>query len=396
MEKINKTKPKRPMGVTILAILAIIGGLLTIYNLISYMSFATFFDSSFPLYYLAIIGIIGIAISFLIAYGFWKGLRWSWFLAIILIIIGIIMQIVIVSLLFFMLPMASFPGIFGFFYFIQLFMVVCSLVICGIIIFYLTRSHVKTYFDISQPGDITSTIKRSKRAIVLIVSVFAVIVMILLWGFTPTGEIKVTNLSISPENPQTGDEITLTAEIIGGSPFGGTGVSISYNSYFEGSSGTGSRPMNSVGDNKYTATLYGSNGTEIWCLIISGNNVLAEHTIQVGHIERSNISSLAITNIKQTPENPTSATTSVKITADIISDVNVTDVNFMREIFRASGASGGGSGGMWPSENDTYSYTIYPYGGGLLAGSLGNQNKKFESGTKVYYRIAAKDELGKR
>jgi len=105
MEEINKTKPKRPMGVTILAILAIIGGLLSIYNLISYMSFATFFDSSFPLYYLAIIGIIGIAISFLIAYGFWKGLRWSWFLAIILIIIGIIMQIANVSLLFFMLSM---------------------------------------------------------------------------------------------------------------------------------------------------------------------------------------------------------------------------------------------------------------------------------------------------
>jgi len=220
--------------------------------------------------------------------------------------------------------------------------------------------------------------------------------MILLWGFTPTSEIKATNLSISPENPQSGDEITLTAEITGGSPFGGAGASISYSSYFEGGSGSGSRPMSSVGENKYTATFHGSNGTEIWCFIISGNNVLAEHTIQVGHVERSNISSLVITNIKQTPENPTSATTSVEITADITSNVNVTDVDFMRKTFRASGARGGGGGSMWSSEDDTYSYTIYP--SGLPFGSLGDQdeyqNKKFESGTKVYYRIASKDELG--
>ena len=396
-----KEKPKRPAGVTILSILAIIGGLLSIFSLTSYISFSAFLDLSFPLHYLMFLGIIGAfmaALFFLIAYGFWKGLRWSWFLAIILLIIGFIMQIVTVSLVFFMLSMAPFSGTFDLFYSSTIIRVAISLVIYGVIIFYLTRSHVKTYFGIGQLGDITSTVKRSKRTIVLIVSVFAVIVVILVWGFIPTGEIKVTDLSISPENPQSGDEITLTAEITGGSPFGGAGASISYSSYFEGGSGSGSRPMNSVGDNKYTATFYGSNGTEIWCFIVSGNNVLAEYTIQVGHVERSDISSLVITNIKQTPENPTSATTSVEITADITSNVNVTDVEFMKEIFHASGARSGGGGSMWSSEDDTYSYTIYPYGGGLPFGSLGDgdgyQNQKFESGTKVYYRIAAKDELG--
>jgi hypothetical protein len=211
------------------------------------------------------------------------------------------------------------------------------------------------------------------------------------WGYTSTGNITLIRLTQTPENPQASDEITITAVITGGSPFGGAGTSITYISYFGSGSGSGSKPMESIGNNKYKATFHGSNGSEIWCLITSGNNILADHTIQVGHIERSNLTSLAIKNITQTPEKPTSETTSITITAEITSNVNVTEVEFMKEIISQSGSSGGGSGGMLKTENNTYSETISPYGFGL---SDAHQNRKFESGTTIYYRIAAQDESG--
>jgi len=219
------------------------------------------------------------------------------------------------------------------------------------------------------------------------VIVFIVAAIILMWGFQSTGAITLISVTQTPEHPQAFDDITITAEISGGSPFGGAGVSFSYTTYFgEGSKGS-SEPMRYIGDNKYTAILHDSNGTEIWYFIRSGNNVLGEHTIQIGHIERSNKTSLAITNMTQVPEKPTSETTSITLTVNVTSNVTVIDVLFIKEIISPSGYHSSGGSGMRKIHNNTYSETIYQYG-------FGNQYHNFESGTKIYYRIAAIDKSG--
>jgi phage FluMu protein Com len=392
----NERNTGRPRGVTIVAILAIIGAVYTIFSLVMYVGVSTLWDL-IPLNFLLpllLICILAIVLFFSIAYGFWKGLRWSWFAAIILLSIGIILQIIIVPLQFFMLSSVSSAGLFNsFFLLANITTVIIFIALYGLILFYLTRCHVRTYFNVGQPGDIISTMKKNRKIAFILVSVFVVSTLILVWGFTPTGStgtITLISLSQTPENPQAYDDITITAEITGGSPFGGAGAYIKYSTYFGHGSESGTKPMESIGNNKYKATFHGSNGTEIWCLITSGNHILADHTIQVGHIERSNITSLAIRNITQTPETPTSETTSITIAAEITSTVNVTEVKFIKEVISQSGSSSS-SFGMKKTENNTYSETITPFGSRF---SDVYQNQKFTSGTIIYYRIAAQDESG--
>jgi predicted membrane protein len=75
-----------------------------------------------------VLGIIGLVLlliglfSFVVAYGFWNGLGWAWTIGIILNILGVLSNL------------ASLPGgIFG-------------LLLNGLILYYLTRPHVKRYF----------------------------------------------------------------------------------------------------------------------------------------------------------------------------------------------------------------------------------------------------------
>ena len=186
----------------------------------------------------------------------------------------------------------------------------------------------------------------------------------------------------------------ITAEITGGSPFGGAGVSLSYETYFGEDSLSASKQMQSIRNNKYIATFRGSNGTEIWCLIKSGNTVLGEHTIQIGHIEGSNKTSLAITHITQTPEKPTSTVNSITITVNVTSNATVTNVILMEEIISPSGYSSSSSSSMQKINNHTYSEIIPLGSGDINAVSSGEYLRHFESGTKIYCRIAAKDKSG--
>jgi lysylphosphatidylglycerol synthetase-like protein (DUF2156 family) len=108
----------RPIGVIILAILAIIAAVMNILSLVSYAILSTFWDL-IPLNFLLpslLINTVLIVLFFSIAYGFWKGLRWSWFAAIILLIIGIVLLIIVVPLLFFMMSRSSFSGLFNIFF----------------------------------------------------------------------------------------------------------------------------------------------------------------------------------------------------------------------------------------------------------------------------------------
>ncbi|HJR84430.1 MAG TPA: hypothetical protein VJ772_03570 [Nitrososphaeraceae archaeon] len=150
---------KRPVGVTIIAILAIIGGILLLFGGIAFVALAPILsqintindnnssNSSFSLNingtdvtvpknalfllggFLGIIGgmliVIGIA-GFVVAWGLLTGKGWAWIVAIIVAIISIILNLIVVI-------SGALENIIG-------------LIIYGIIIYYLYRPSVKSYF----------------------------------------------------------------------------------------------------------------------------------------------------------------------------------------------------------------------------------------------------------
>lgn len=150
---------KRPTGVTIIAILAIIGGILLLFGGITLVTLAPILsqvnmndnnnisNSSISLNingtdvtipkntlflfggFLGVIGgmliVIGIA-SFVVAWGLLTGKGWAWIVTIIIVIISIILNIILIVA-------GSFESVIG-------------LIIDGIIIYYLYRPSVKSYF----------------------------------------------------------------------------------------------------------------------------------------------------------------------------------------------------------------------------------------------------------
>lgn len=203
---------KRPLGVTILAILAFIGAIAGVCSLIALLSSDMYLHMTS--YFLRIIWIRSIIMAILLlslAYGFLKGLRWSWFLGMIMLVIGIILQVR--GMLIFFGTLSSYPSPGEIFMPYIIVAYIIPLVIYGLILFYLTKPHVKTYFGIGQPGDITSIVKDSKRTIVFIVAVLVIIAGICIWGFTPSGDINIISVLQTPENPQPGDTITVIAGV---------------------------------------------------------------------------------------------------------------------------------------------------------------------------------------
>lgn len=139
----------RPIGVTVLAILAAIGGILgligAIFLGILSTEMAEFIESLIAEYGAAaipgvgeFIGALVLAIAVVLAivgvfalidaYGLWIGAGWAWWLTIILSILGIIAGI------------TSLPG--G----------IIGIVIDILIIYYFTRPHVKKFFGMAAPS----------------------------------------------------------------------------------------------------------------------------------------------------------------------------------------------------------------------------------------------------
>ena len=100
--------------------------------------------------------------------------------------------------------------------------------------------------------------KDSKRILVIVISIVIVISLIIAAGFIPFQEVKVLSITQTPENPEPFEEITVTAEITGGSLFLGPMPRISYNSIRKNGGGSGRMSMNSIGNNKYSWTYDGS------------------------------------------------------------------------------------------------------------------------------------------
>ncbi|UCE37537.1 MAG: hypothetical protein JSW00_19125 [Thermoplasmata archaeon] len=193
-------------------------------------------------------------------------------------------------------------------------------------------------------------------------------------------KVKITEVSQNPKYPKAGEEIIITVYVENCS-----GVEFNRMTYFMGGN-VGGWGMDKVSDGKYETKIGPfSNGTEVWYIVsASGYNdaifVTEEYIIQIGEIERSDVTTLAILNIHHSPQNPTTKDSIVTITADITSNITLSLAWFGFAWFSRSEQSGRGGKMLYVSGN-TYESQIYlPY-----------ENKK---GTQVYYKIAAQDESG--
>jgi hypothetical protein len=125
----------RPTGVTILAVLEALGGLVWLLvgaGMMMVGALMPIFGAGLPMFFGAIAGLMGFVflifgiIAFVLAYGLFTGKGWAWLWSLVFAVIGIILALfeAMVSLGSGMLP----------------------IIIYLVIIYYLTRSHVKTFF----------------------------------------------------------------------------------------------------------------------------------------------------------------------------------------------------------------------------------------------------------
>jgi uncharacterized membrane-anchored protein len=161
----------RPIGVTIIAILTIIGGILLLLSGVGLVTLGALFSvnpvnttsTSSPSFGVQFIGIISavvggvllvIGIGYLVmSYGLLKGKGWAWTITIILIIIGIVIQIVSTSVgsVFTASSLNNannvISGIVG---------SIIGIAINIVILYYLYRPHVKAYFGKAQQQPTTT------------------------------------------------------------------------------------------------------------------------------------------------------------------------------------------------------------------------------------------------
>lgn len=139
---------RRPTGVTIIAILNIIGGIIMLIgglvlvaagSILPSIPMTTDELSGVPAWLIGtgaiafgiIVIILGI-ISFIVAYGLLKGVGWAWSLTVILSIASIVLNAISIA-------SGNFGGI-------------ISIIISVIILYYLYRPHVKSFFGKGKPA----------------------------------------------------------------------------------------------------------------------------------------------------------------------------------------------------------------------------------------------------
>ena len=134
---------KRPTGVTVIAVLVIIGGILLLLAGIGGVAVGSLFISQIIGLGFVIIGaiILAVGIGYLVvSYGLLKGKRWSWTITVVLLFIGIAIDVVSIIFGSFAINMDT-----------SSFLVtnsgsIAGIVISVIILYYLYRPHVKSYF----------------------------------------------------------------------------------------------------------------------------------------------------------------------------------------------------------------------------------------------------------
>jgi len=127
-------KPLRPTGITILAILGFIGGILALLGGALFIavassgilsSYGVGMFSGFVSLFGGIIIVVGLFAIF-VSWGMWSGKNWAWYLAVILYALGVVFGLVL-------LAGGSVAGL-------------VSLLIDLLLLWYMFRPHVKAYF----------------------------------------------------------------------------------------------------------------------------------------------------------------------------------------------------------------------------------------------------------
>jgi len=163
-----KTERKRPLGVTVIAILNIIGGILLLVGGISFIMISSlvsqvsvsdtssaldgnlspnlndadimFTNNALSMFlggFMGILGAILIALgiaSFIVAWGLLKGKGWAWIITIIIAIISIVIGVIFIAISIAAGDIVNIGGN------------IVGLIIDGVIIWYLYRPNVKLYF----------------------------------------------------------------------------------------------------------------------------------------------------------------------------------------------------------------------------------------------------------
>lgn len=138
----EKKLEERPLGVTVLAILHIIGALVSFaVGIVAVwlghqISFEPIFDSRFLATYATFVVIIGI-IFLLLAYGLWNGKSWGWSLLRFFLLLGLLVGVISLALV---LPFSAGASFFDYAE------AVISIAVNLLILYYITRPHVKAFF----------------------------------------------------------------------------------------------------------------------------------------------------------------------------------------------------------------------------------------------------------
>ncbi len=126
-------KVERPFGVTVIAVLAGIGGVLGILGGIGGLAISSMFSgyghggamlSALIMVYSLLAIIFGV-LDLILAWGLWNGFEWAWLLGVILSGLGALIAL---------LSLINNPGS------------IISLIVNGIILYYLFKPEVKAYF----------------------------------------------------------------------------------------------------------------------------------------------------------------------------------------------------------------------------------------------------------
>jgi uncharacterized membrane protein (DUF2068 family) len=117
----------RPLGVTIIAILTIIGGIGFLASGIAGVTAAPFLSDMAALSAAIGVALIALGIAyFVMAYGLWKAKGWAWTITVVLSFIGIVLGVASIA-----------TGNIG---------AIFHIIINAIVVYYLYRSHVKVFF----------------------------------------------------------------------------------------------------------------------------------------------------------------------------------------------------------------------------------------------------------
>jgi drug/metabolite transporter (DMT)-like permease len=141
-------KQKRPTGVTVIAILIIIGGILLLLAGVGGVAVGSLLIPEITGLVFVIIGAILLAIGIgylIVSYGLLKGKGWAWTITVVLLFIGIVINVASIVFGSFVINMdiatfltANIGSIAG-------------IIISVIILYYLYRPHVKSYFGKLHP-----------------------------------------------------------------------------------------------------------------------------------------------------------------------------------------------------------------------------------------------------